>query len=361
MKPNQLNVILGLNPCVQRKVNLASPRISIGSVNRASFVTSGVGGKGQGAFLAACLAALPSCTTTPSIAQFVGGVQGENLMMELCSKATILNQNFDRSLTVKTSSETRTCTTLISGEDATEIVEPGPQISPEEAAELLAKFQNSDFAGVGKLLVCGSLPGNLPSSYYKELVQICKPQLLLIDSVVGFSELMDLCSSQKTSTMSTPRRVILKLNSREIVKLAGLPQNLDGDSVSQTNPTEALKILKHKYACISEVLITDGPFNAAIMHTPQNGRPRILFLKLPENEEVDGFSVSSPIGAGDCVSGVLFQTLQPNDNFKTLTLRFAFALACGYASCNTDCNSQFSPTLAQKIYETIILQNKLDE
>ena len=75
-------VVLGLNAAFQRRVAFEKPLV-IGAVNRAAESGGGVGGKGQGAYLAAA-AARPGSV---ALAQFYGGDAGDALAEALRKRA----------------------------------------------------------------------------------------------------------------------------------------------------------------------------------------------------------------------------------------------------------------------------------
>ena len=102
MSTEEPGVVLGLNAAFQRRVAFEKPLV-IGAVNRASESGGGVGGKGQGAYLAAA-AARPGSV---ALAQFYGGDAGEALAEALRKRAP----GADEALWIRTASQTRICTT----------------------------------------------------------------------------------------------------------------------------------------------------------------------------------------------------------------------------------------------------------
>ena len=102
-------LVLGLNGALQRRVGLAKP-LAVGSVNRASESSSGVGGKGQGAWVATQRLWRARGGPRPQLAQFYGtGDEGDALAAALRAAAP----GADEALWVRTAAATRICTTLV--------------------------------------------------------------------------------------------------------------------------------------------------------------------------------------------------------------------------------------------------------
>lgn len=84
--------MLGLNGALQRRVELSGP-LAVGSVNRAASSSSGVGGKGQGAWLAMQQLAIAESVDESArarLAQFIGsGDEGEALVHPPTASPTV--------------------------------------------------------------------------------------------------------------------------------------------------------------------------------------------------------------------------------------------------------------------------------
>lgn len=65
--------------------------------------------------------------------------------------------------------ESRTCLVLLDSQGVTEVREPGPTISGEEADRFVQRFARL-VAGAGAVILSGSLPPGLPASFYGRLV-----------------------------------------------------------------------------------------------------------------------------------------------------------------------------------------------
>ena len=185
-------VVLGLNGAYQRLVQFDKP-LTIGAVNRATEASAGVGGKGQGAYLA-CEAASPGAAV---LAQFCGkGQNGEALATALRARAPAVSEQ----LWVRTAEDTRVCTTLVAAGDATEIVEPSGHVAPDEVSALRDALEARRFGG---LLVAGSLPPGVPGSFYARCVATLAPRAkVLVDAVAGLEEIV----AEARSAGAVPRR-----------------------------------------------------------------------------------------------------------------------------------------------------------
>ena len=115
------NLIVGLNPAYQKIITI--PKLTLGSVNRASEpISVSIGGKGQNVLLSsACI--IQNKEDMPHLLQFCGkGYEGDTLI-ELMSNLYSDNQRINE-LTVRNEGKVRTCMTLISNSETTEVIEP---------------------------------------------------------------------------------------------------------------------------------------------------------------------------------------------------------------------------------------------
>lgn len=72
------------------------------------------------------------------LAQFIGSGGEGDTVMGLLEDTKI----FDKSLTIRTKSAIRTCTTIVATEDSTELVEPSGVVEAEELKSLLSKISS---------------------------------------------------------------------------------------------------------------------------------------------------------------------------------------------------------------------------
>lgn len=325
-------VVLGLNAAFQRRVAFESP-LAIGAVNRAAESGGGVGGKGQGAYLAAA-AARPGRV---ALAQFYGGDAGNALAEALRTRAP----GADEALWIRTASQTRICTTLVAGGDATEIVEPSGAVTEKELDALRAALASRTVPG---LLAAGSLPPGVPADFYSTCAAATLSQggKFLIDAVAGLKDAVN-------AAASVGARMVVKVNARELLSVAGDPLPAgSADSVNDAARTaRAARALADKLSsnALAGILWTDGehPGGALVGDA-------VYALAGPPLSEFG--PILSPIGAGDTVAGATFVAWLENDD---PVRAFAYGLACGAASCLTAENAVFDADVAAAIHAQTVV------
>jgi fructose-1-phosphate kinase PfkB-like protein len=178
-KHTAINLIVGLNPALQRTIDV--PNLKAGSVNRAKGAQVGVGGKGQNVLVASSCMDL----STPShILQFLGtGFEGDALIACLNKR---FNATSDLSkFSIRTAAPCRTCITLVdSGSGlSTEIIEPSGTITTEEVSMLNTALSTSFDTKARGVAIMGSMPPGCPSDLYASIIaQSCGPEsTVLID------------------------------------------------------------------------------------------------------------------------------------------------------------------------------------
>ena len=180
-------LVVGLNCALQRRVAFAG-KVSLGGVNRALESSTGIGGKGQGAWVATQQLlqrqGAEASQINTKLVQFYGsGDEGSALVGSLRSFLREVQANDGdgdggdvEALWVQTASKTRICTTLVSADsgEATEIVEPSGAVLGEEMDSLMAALQAEKAAAVdGQLpgvLVMGTMPPGCPGDAYGQIV-----------------------------------------------------------------------------------------------------------------------------------------------------------------------------------------------
>ena len=324
--------MLGLNAAFQRRVAFEKPLV-IGAVNRASESGGGVGGKGQGAYLAAA-AARPGSV---ALAQFYGGDAGDALAEALRKRAP----GADEALWIHTASQTRICTTLVADGDATEIVEPSGAVTASELDTLRAALASRTAPG---LLAAGSLPPGVPADFYSTCAAATLSQggKFLIDAVAGLEDAV-------AAAASVGARMVLKVNARELLLAAGDPLAAGAaDSVDDAARTaRAARALAGKLSsdALAAILWTDGPHPGGALVGDA-----VYALAGPSLSEFG--PVLSPIGAGDTVAGTTFaKWLEDGDPVQA----FAYGLACGAASCLTAENAVFDAEVAAAIHARTVV------
>lgn len=146
-----------LNPAIDKTVVVEN--LTPGGVNRIRSIRADVGGKGIN--VSKCLKTL-GCPSTA--AAFWGGTAGQRGMDFLAEQGI-------GSLPVAVAGDTRTNLKIIDpvrGEN-TDINEPGPIISPDHVAELLAKLDGSVKPG-DILILSGSVPGGCEPTIYRDMI-----------------------------------------------------------------------------------------------------------------------------------------------------------------------------------------------
>lgn len=147
---------LTCNPAVDKTVEI--PGFSAGTVNRIQSMRTDIGGKGIN--VSKCLRRL-GCDSVA--AGFFGGSVGNQTVQEL-------EENGIPVLAVTVAGQMRTNLKIVDPEtgENTDINEPGPEISPENRAELVEKLDRSlkdgDF-----LILCGSVPRDVEAGFYRDL------------------------------------------------------------------------------------------------------------------------------------------------------------------------------------------------
>eukprot|EP01036_Dinobryon_divergens_P027548 gene27548-36343_t len=347
------NVIVGLNPALQRIIQLSSSNLEPGEVHRASNVQIGIGGKGQNALIAS------NCIGNGNkfeLLQFIGtGFEGDTVLQLLksnlsCEKANAI-KNYD--MTVRSLSPCRTCITLVSEKSTTEIIEPSGKIEEEEMVALLGKV--SSVGKVGGLAIMGSMPPGCPDSTYPSIVSVAcdRGSRVLIDTMTNVAAVLESCVTAECEY------VVLKVNARELCKLAKIPEGASGAAVSpDTLRIAADTLLATKASLVIGssatriyIATTDGPFPAFLYSVASGASWAIPLPALP-------FQVKNPIGAGDAVSAGtinflcgLVQGHHGSDSGSGVgddwvRAAFCWGLSCGAASCGSESNSIFDASEA---------------
>ncbi len=163
-------LVINLNASVDKRYELED--IKKGSVMRAKTVENTPGGKGiHVANIATILK--EDCLVTG----FLGGKTGEFINDKL--KDYNIKEDF-----INIKEDTRACLAFTT-EDLvqTEILEPGPNVSEEEKRSFLNKY-NSLIDKSTIVVASGSVPKNIDSSFYKDLIKIAnsKGKKFLLDT-----------------------------------------------------------------------------------------------------------------------------------------------------------------------------------
>ena len=356
-------LFVGLNPALQRTITVNN--LQLGSVNRASNVKVGIGGKGQNAVVAA---EYMQSITKPTLLQFLGqGFEGDAV-------AQMLKNITDQQLSIRTKGRCRVCVTLLNNEETTEIIEPSEELSLNEINDLLS--QTESYYNLEKpmgVAIMGSMPKPCPSNLYASILSyICSTQTkVLLDTVAGINDSINACFLKSSSC-------VIKLNANELCSLSGVKYNKDSAATPATI-LDASKIffkqiqdfLRHienneilYFPPILALAITDGPHPAHLITLQGSfeNKPNQYIFKVPKLAR----PLVSPIGAGDATSsGTLMywcgQINHLNNDRKSvseiedsLLKSFQWGLACGSASCMSSSNSVF------EIQDVLQILNKIE-
>ena len=335
---NNHNIVVGLNGALQKRFVLPNEQSLVpGNVHRATRVDFGVGGKGQDVAIALhCLSeegATGDQDVTPKessnsirLVQFIGtGFAGDavhNLLNDRLGKEAL-------ELTVRTSSEMRTCTSIVAADETTELVEPSGIITKDELGELFSAVcgdrnnRNEDGRNESPRSICimGSMPPGCPEDTYAKIYQqLAGPNTVcVVDSLAGIVPLLQPISESgngdETTAIGGP--ILFKMNASELCKLAGTSKsNSETDGVAVSELINAIEGFLSKYliakqnkdsAGVIGLAITDGKHDAYFItitnEISQDGqeapsRPFNVFQLLVPNLEHGSSRILYPIGAG---------------------------------------------------------------
>jgi fructose-1-phosphate kinase PfkB-like protein len=346
------NLIVGLNPAYQKIITI--PNLILGSVNRASEpIGITIGGKGQNVLLSsACI--IQNKEDMPCILQFCGkGNEGDSVIQLLSNLYN--DKNKINELTIRNEGKIRTCMTLISDTETTEIIEPSLPILEDEVLLLLEKLNDKyKDEKVNCICIMGSVPPGLNSDIYSNIIKkvVDKESIVIIDSLFGVNECLQTCNDIGTTT-------ILKLNTRELLKLANI-KSVDGNessmAIEDDKIFQAIEFLKNNNKLNSGkfyVCATDGPFSSIVINMQTN---KMYKIDIPNLKD----SVINPIGAGDATAaGLLLKLSNKVDESLTdiitgtgeqkliftdkcdelIVNSFSFGISVGSASCLSNINA----------------------
>jgi tagatose 6-phosphate kinase len=298
-------LVVCLNPAWQK--GLFFPRFTLGAVNRAERVCEAGGGKGVNAARALRLAGVPV-----TVALFAGGQTGERLRADLAAAGCGV-------LCECGAAPTRTCTTVVDldGGSVTELIEPSAPVAPTALAALRAKIMAA-LPGLAGVALCGSVPPGVPETFYGEVARAARAAgaLVVLDGVSGVGPALEAGVD------------LLKINAAELRLLTGVD-----------DLRAAAGRCRERYR-LPWLGVTAGP-EAAWLFGPEVA----VRYELPHLH-----GVRSPIGAGDCATGILLGRSAGTDLGRELLIEtFAAALAAASASCLTDIPALFAPAEAARI------------
>ncbi len=334
---NKHNIVVGLNGALQKRFVLPTDKSLVpGNVHRAVHVDFGVGGKGQDVAIALdCLLGRENASddndgssethdnksNTIRLVQFIGtGFAGDavhNLLNDRLGKEAM-------EFTVRSSSEMRTCTSIVASDETTELVEPSGIISNDELEELFSvvsgdrKKQNESPRSI---CIMGSMPPGCPEDTYAKLyAHLAGPDTVcVVDSLAGIVPLLQTVSDSGNGdeTAATSGPILFKMNASELCKLAGTSKsNSETDGIALSELISAIEEFLAKFLIGSReedsggvigLAITDGKHDSYFVTIPKNcsqddqvatSRPFDIFQLPVQNLERSRSQTLYPIGAG---------------------------------------------------------------
>jgi tagatose 6-phosphate kinase len=282
-----------MNPSIDMAYEL--DHLKLDSVNRASSVNKTAGGKGLN------VTRVIHQMKEPVIASgLLGGKFGAYILAKLTAdgiqaKFTTISQ------------ETRNSIALLhDGGKQTEILEKGPQISPQESLNFLQDFENL-LDSVDLVTISGSLPQGLEKSFYNELIgmAVAKKVKILLDTS---GDALSLAVKSATPPF------LIKPNAAELGSLVN-------EQISDQNTQKVAAVLQSAVFAKIEWVSTSLGSNGAIVKY----RNQLYRAEIPKVDAV------SPVGSGDAsLAGLaigISQEKSPVDIIKTsMTLGMLNAL-----------------------------------
>lgn len=252
-------ITVTLNPSIDVAYQLET--FQLDGVNRVQDVRKTAGGKGLNVTRVLQQLGDPVLATG-----FLGGGLGQVLAQELDRQG--IGHSFQ-----EIAGETRNCVAVLHQGQQTEILEQGPEISPEEAQAFTAHFKEL-LAEAQWVVFSGSLPKGLPVDFYVSLITLCQE--------AGVGVLLDTSGASLEAVLeSSARPNLIKPNLEELSQLVGREVSLD--------LADLKALLAHeRFAGIDWIVVSLGAAGAFAKHGDKYYRVRI-----PKIEVVN------PVGSGD--------------------------------------------------------------
>lgn len=250
-----------LNPSVD--VNYQHDSFTIDTVNRVEDVSKTAGGKGLN--VARVLRQLNRDTAASG---YLGGSLGDFIRSEV--EAMGIQDWF-----VSVAGETRNCIAIIHDGKQTELLESGPTISAEEAADFLSVFKQR-VQDVELVTISGSLPKGLSAEFYVQLLEIAREY--------GKPVLLDANGAIMQTVLAQPvKPLLIKPNEQECADILGVAA-VDKQTVIQAMTGEGA------FQNIPYVVVTRGK-ESAIVKVDET----LYEVHAPNIQAVN------PVGSGDAV------------------------------------------------------------
>ncbi len=267
------------------------PSLRIGEVNRATSADPQAGGKGAHvAFTAAALGGHVRWLA------FLGGPDGESCRRGVAARGV-------EPVVVETAGRTRSTLELIDESNGviTEVLEPGPEILPEERDRMLFCF-GEELSNTPVVALSGSLPRGIASSIYSELVEAARKE--------GCTVLLDTSGPALEHALKAGPSLI-KPNRQEASALLGREIRTQADAITAA---EELRLRGPE-----AVVLSLGAEGAVVADAEG-----ILVAVAPKVDAI------STVGSGDSfLGGWAVGVADGLDRLECLRL----AIACGSANC----------------------------
>ena len=311
MAKNSRILCVSLNSSIDRRIRV--PRLNTGEVNRAISAEPEAGGKA--AHVAFAARALSADVRWLGL---LGGPEGEGCREGLQTRGIT-------AVCVPIAGRTRTNLEIIDEAtgDITEVLEPGPAITPRELQSFVERFAGEVNASA-IVVLSGSLPRETPTSIYADLIVCAKN--------AGCDVLMD-TSGEALSCSLDAGPSLVKPNRSEAEAILGRKiENIDDATIAAGR----LKALGP-----DEVIISLG------MHGAIAACDRAVHAVPPQ------VSVLSAVGSGDSMlAGWAVARLQG----RSFEDRLRFAVACGAANCVASSPGIISAETVQQFLPLVKLQ-----
>ena len=298
-----------LNASVDKSYRLSQP-IEPGSVMRVAESHQNAGGKGLNA-----ARAVQALGGQVMACGFIGGNNGKTI-------SDILDmQRVPHSFT-KVSQESRCCINVVDSQGCTtELLEPGPVISPREQECFLANFQKL-LPSVSYLTLNGSLPQGLGKDFYASLIELARQNQVpcLLDA-----------SGEALQLALAASPYAIKPNTDEIAQLIGRkPETLE--EVVQA----AIRLRQDHH--IHKVIVSLGRDGAIMASKRGVYRGRAASIQ-----------AVNPVGSGDTLIGA-FALAQERQMADEQAL--AFAMAAASANCLSRQVGSFQLEASEELLKT---------
>lgn len=249
-----------LNPSVDISYRLS--HFSMDKVNRVRDVSKTAGGKGLNV-----TRVLHQLGEDVAATGFLGGSLGDFIRTKLGNLGI-----HDFFTTIQ--GETRNCIAVVHEGKQTEILESGPVVTENEAAEFLDRLTEY-VEKVDIVTISGSLPKGLPDNFYEQILKIAGRH----DTPVLLDTKGELLAK---SLQDQSKPFLIKPNQDELADLAG--KQLDDEQ-------QMLDVLQQPmFADVHWVVVTTGAKGAIIKHNTHFYRAKV--------PEINGLN---PVGSGDSV------------------------------------------------------------